>query len=141
MKKIILALFFVFTGFSIIETMQTIPLIYSTTVNATNDSFASDWINADYNDISVSLYVDDTMNMKYYIDFRMDTLRDSSFAIDSIYTISSASTGKTKAVILRGQGASSIINIIPTANQFRVRGIRGSGAEDTGKFVVQAYLR
>lgn len=138
MKVLILAVILLFTGFSL---MNTVPVIYSTTVTSSNDSLESSWINADYNDVSITLYVNDTMRVDYYIDYRVDTLSALTLAVDSIKTTGTALTGLSKAVILRGYGASAITNLIPGANQFKVRGYRHSSSGATGTFIVEAVLR
>ncbi len=139
MKKLI-ALLFLLVAVS--SYSQTKTLINDEAVTSSNDTLVSEWIyigNADHVEIFNS--VDDTMHVKYYIDYGVGSNASSYYAtvaVDSIKSTGTASTQVSVGKVLRGFGTSAISNLIPGANYIRMRAYNQSGSETTGIF--KAYI-
>ncbi len=114
-------------------------IITDADVTSSNDSLESAWKNiTGAMDVELAIYTDDTMHIKYYVDYSFGTFPYEegtgylTLAVDSIKTVGTANTGLYKGVLLRGYGTSGIVNQIPGANMIRWRGYRQSGSEATG---------
>lgn len=113
-------------------------IISDEAVTSSNDSLESEWKDiTGCTDVEIGMYVDDSTRIDYYIDYSFGTMKSESgtgyltLAVDSITTALSTSTGKYKGIMLRGAGASGIVNQIPGANWIRWRGYRNSARSET----------
>ena len=107
-------------------------LIYDDAVTTANDSLESNWydINPTSTQVEMYLTVDDTARIDYYIDYRSAPNETAvTLAVDSIVTVGTALTGKGKGIVLKGYGASGIVNLIPGAGQVRYRAYRNAESE------------
>ncbi len=138
MKKIVLALF-LFIGVIGFTNSQVVNLISDAAVTDANDTLTSEWINitgANYVEIFHS--VDDTVDIRWYIDYAVGLDKDtyySTVAIDSIKSTGTASTQVSVGKVLRN---SSATNLIPGANYIRLRSYFQSASEASG--IYRAWL-
>lgn len=114
-------------------------IISDEAVTTSNDSLESAWYDVGgCSDVELGLFVDDTVHIKYYIDYSSGTFKSETgtgyltLAVDSIKTVGTTNTGLYKGIILRGAGASGVVNQIPGANWIRWRGYRQSDSETSG---------
>lgn len=124
---------------------QVITLINDEAVTSSNDTLTSSWVyigNANY--VELFNMVDDTMHVKYYVDYSVGGVNGTYYAtvaVDSIKTTGTASTMTAVGKTLRGYGTSAISNLIIGANYIRLRAYNQSGSETTGIFKSYVYRR
>jgi hypothetical protein len=100
---------------------QTAEYVFSTVVTSTNDTLVSSWRNiTNYSQIEYAAECDDSLKIYINVDYGIGNapLSYDTYA-DSLVTTSD--TGDRDAVILRGYGASGIVNLLPGANYIRYR--------------------
>lgn len=137
MKNIIISLFLLCLV-AVGANSQVLPLISDNAVTSTNDTLVSDWKyigNANYVELGVA--IDDTMHIKYYIDYGTGAEASTYYAtvaVDSIKSTGTASTMVYLGKTLRGYGTSAVSNLIIGANYIRIRAYNQSGSETTGIF-------
>lgn len=138
MKNIIISLFLLCLV-AVGANSQTVKtLISDDAVTSSNDTLTSEWIYiGDASYVELFCAVDDTMHIKYYIDYAVGSERGTYYAtvaVDSIKSTGTASTQVSVGKALRGFGTSAITNLVIGANYIRMRAYNQSGSETTGIF-------
>ena len=128
--------------FAVSVNSQTVILINETAATDDNDTLTSSWTyigDADYVEFFHS--VDDTVDVRWYIDYGVGSDRGTYYgttAIDSIKSTGTASTQVSVGKVLKGFGTSAITNLIPGANYIRLRAYFQTASEASG--IYKAWL-
>lgn len=141
MKKIIIALFALFLVAGVSQS-QVVNLINDEAVTDANDTLVSEWIYiGDANYVELFHSVDDTVDIRFYVDYAVGSERGTYYvttAIDSIKSTGTASTQVSVGKTLRGYGTSAIVNLIQGANYIRLRSYFQTASEASG--IYKAWL-
>ena len=142
MKNIIISLFLLCLIAVGANSQTVVTLINDEAVTDANDTLTSEWIYiGDANYVELFHSVDDTVDIRFYIDYAVGSGRGTYYvttAIDSIKSTGTASTQVSVGKTLRGFGTSAIVNLIQGANYIRLRSYFQTASEASG--IYKAYL-
>lgn len=157
MKKIIILAIFILTSFAygndVLEKSKALPfeylglssvtiLINETAATDDNDTLVSAWTYiGDANAVELFHSVDDTVDIRWYIDYAVGSDRGtyySTTAIDSIKSTGTASTQVSVGKVLRNFSAT---NLIPGANYVRLRAYFQTASEASGAYKAWLNIR
>lgn len=138
MRKYILALF-LFVGIIGFTNSQVINLINDAAVTDDNDTLTSSWINiTGSNYVEIFHSIDDTVDIRWYIDYAVGLDKDTYYATVAIDSIKSTGTANTQVSVGKVLRNSSATNLIPGANYIRLRAYFQTASEASG--IYRAWL-
>lgn len=138
MRKYILALF-LFVGIIGFTNSQVINLINDAAVTDDNDTLISSWINiTGSNYVEIFHSIDDTVDIRWYIDYAVGLDKDTYYATVAIDSIKSTGTANTQVSVGKVLRNSSATNLIPGANYIRLRSYFQTASEASG--IYRAWL-